>query len=198
VLFESVAWISYPFGALLVLSGVRLAFEKEKEPDLESKLTVRVFRRMVPTTPDFEGTRFVVRRAGKLLATPLLMVLVVLDITDVVFAVDSVPAVFSVTHDPYLVFTSNIAAVLGLRSLYFLVSGAVVNLRFLKPGLSVILAFVGAKMFLHDLYEVPTLASLGVIVGVIAIAGVASSLFPEPRDHSEGPASNLAAPPPSA
>jgi TerC family integral membrane protein len=180
VLFENVHWVIYPFGALLVISAVRMALQGEQEIVIERNFAVRTFRRLVPTTTGFEGSRFFVRRQGRILATPLFLILLVVDLTDVLFALDSVPAVFSVTHDPFIVYTSNIAATLGLRSIYFLLRGSVDRFRLMKPGLAAVLAFVGVKMLLSDVFEIPILVSLAVIGAIIGLAVALSLLLPAP------------------
>ena len=180
VLFENVHWVIYPFGALLVVSAARMALEGEQDMEIERNFAVRVFRRFIPTTSGFEGARFFVRQQGRIMATPLFLILLVVDLTDVLFALDSVPAVFSVTHDPFIVYTSNIGATLGLRSLYFLLRGSIDRFRLLKPGLAAVLAFVGVKMLLSDVVEIPILASLGVIGGIIGLAVVLSLLLSAP------------------
>jgi tellurite resistance protein TerC len=161
-----------------VITAARLMFGKEEEVHLERNPVLRLFRRLVPVTPDYDGAHFFVRRDGKWLATPLFMVLVVIEATDVVFAVDSIPAVFGVTRDVFIVYTSNIFAVLGLRALCFLVASLVRKLRFLKAGLAFVLAFVGVKMLTADRFPIPDLISLGVVAGLILGAGLASLLFP--------------------
>jgi TerC family integral membrane protein len=169
-------WIIYVFGALLIYTAVRFVTEREKERSLEENVVLRLFRRFVPMTEDYQGQNLLVRRDHKLLATPLLAVLVIIEFTDVVFAIDSVPAVFSVTSDAFIAFTSNAMAILGLRSLYFVLSGAVGRFAYLKPALAAILAFVGLKMLLSEVIEVPIWLSLAVI-GFILFAGMAASLF---------------------
>ena len=171
-------WVVYVFGVFLVITAARLMFGKEEEVHLERNPVLRLFRRLVPVTPDYDGAHFFVRRDGKWLATPLFMVLVVIEATDVVFAVDSIPAVFGVTRDVFIVYTSNIFAVLGLRALCFLVASLVRKLRFLKAGLAFVLAFVGVKMLTADRFPIPDLISLGVVAGLILGAGLASLLFP--------------------
>ncbi len=179
-LIRSFHWVIYLFGAFLVVTGVRLLVQREQEQHPEQNPVLRVFRRVVPSVPDYRGARFWVREGNRLLATPLLMVIVVIEATDIVFAVDSIPAVFAITTDPFIVFTSNIFAILGLRALYFLLAGMLGRFRFLKIGLGLVLAFVGAKMLLSGWREIPILVSLGVITGLLALSVLASVLFPEP------------------
>jgi tellurite resistance protein TerC len=164
------------FGALLIYTAVRFVAERERERSLEENLALRVMRRVIPITQDYEGQRLLVRRDRRLMATPLLAVLVIIEATDLVFAIDSVPAVFSVTSDAFIAFTSNAMAILGLRSLYFVLSGAVGRFAYLKPALAAILAFVGLKMLLSDVVEIPVWLSLAVIVFIL-FAGMAASIF---------------------
>ena len=172
-------WIIYIFGAMLVITGIRMAFKQDEEFDGESNAVVRTARRALPFTQRYDGHHFFTVENGRRLATPLLLVLVLVEFTDLIFAVDSIPAIFAVTSDPFLVFTSNIFAVLGLRSLYFLLANVVYKFHFLKYGLSVILTFVGAKMLLESFFKLPILLSLAVIVGVLAVSIVLSLVFPQ-------------------
>ena len=174
-LFASFHWIIYVFGAFLVITAIRIAAGHEQVRDLDRTLLVRLIRRVVPVTSDYRGAKFWVREHGRLLATPLLVVLLVVEGADLVFAVDSIPAIFAITSDPFLVYTSNVFAILGLRALYFLLAGVVDKFRFLKPALAAILGFVGAKMLLADVVEIGSAISLGVI-GSIIVLGIALSL----------------------
>ena len=169
--FHFLVWV---FGAFLVFTGVKMAFHDQKELHPEKNPLVRLARKVFPVTEDYEGKAFFVRRAGRLFATPLFLVLLVVESMDVVFAVDSVPAIFAVTSDPFLVYTSNVFAILGLRSLYFLLAGVMGRFVYLKLGLSVILVFVGLKMALAQFIKVPVGISLGVICGVLAVSVGAS------------------------
>jgi TerC family integral membrane protein len=171
-------WIIYLFGAFLVYTGVRLLRHEETEIRPEHNPVLRLFRRFVPLTPDFVGQRFLVRLDGRLLATPLLLVLVVVEATDVAFATDSIPAIFAITRDPFIVFTSNICAILGLRSLYFLLASLMFRFRYLNVGLGLVLAFVGMKMLASEIVEVPTGLSLGIIVLLLGGSIVVSWLRP--------------------
>jgi len=173
-LIESFHWIIYLFGAFLIFTGIRMGFHKEIEVHPENDLLLKFIRRFVPVTENYEHDRFFVRRAGQVMVTPLLLVLLVIDTTDLIFAVDSIPAVFAVTRDPFLVYTSNIFAILGLRSLYFVFADIMGKFYYLKLGLSVILTFVGVKMVLADVFSLPTALSLVVIAVVLTIAIVAS------------------------
>src|SRR5260221_6478160 len=173
-LLDTFHWIIYLFGAFLIFTGVRMIFHKEEEVHPERNPVLKLVRRIVPVTEGYERDRFIVRRAGKVLVTPLLLVLLVIETTDLIFALDSIPAIFAVTQDPFLVYTSNIFAILGLRSLYFVFAGALSKFYYLKPGLAVVLSFVGVKMVLADIYAIPTLLSLAVIALVLAVAIAAS------------------------
>jgi tellurite resistance protein TerC len=166
-LLEAVHWSIYVFGAFLVVTGVRMARSRDKEPHPDRNPALRAFRRVVPTTDDYRGQRLTVREAGRRFATPLLAVLVIIETTDIVFAVDSIPAIFAVTRDPFLVFTSNAFAILGLRAMYFLLAGMMRRFVYLKLGLAAVLVFVGMKMLLADLVEIPIWASLLVIAAAI-------------------------------
>ena len=176
-------WIIYIFGAMLVITGVRMAFKQDEEFDGESNAVVRGARKLLPFTSAYDGHRFFTIENGRRLATPLLLVLVLVEFTDLIFAIDSIPAIFAVTSDPFLVFTSNIFAVLGLRSLYFLLANVVYKFHFLKYGLAVILSFVGTKMLLDSVWEAPMLLSLGVIVVVLAASIGLSLAFPQSAVH---------------
>jgi tellurite resistance protein TerC len=182
-LLENLHWVIYIFGAFLVYTAARLAFQKEEEIKPEKNPVLRLFRRFVPLTKRYHGKKFLARGRGRWLATPLLMTLVVIETTDIIFAVDSVPAVLSITQDPFIVYTSNIFAVMGLRSLYFALSGAIQKFYYLNYGLAAILAFLGLKMIIPDIinavnpalhFEVPVEVSLGVVVGILVIAALAS------------------------
>ncbi|MEZ4293920.1 MAG: TerC family protein [Polyangiaceae bacterium] len=177
----------YLFGALLFVTGVRLLFQKGETSEIGDNVLVRALRRVIPVSAGFSGGRFFVKEGGRWLATPLFLALVTVEISDVVFAVDSIPAIFAVSRDPFIVLTSNIFAILGLRSMYFLLAGVVQKFRYLKVGLALILVFVGAKMALSELYKVPVATSLGVIA-LLLLGSVAASLL---RDtwlaRAEGP-----------
>ncbi len=173
-LLKEFHWIIYVFGAFLIFTGVKMGVSREKEVHPERNPLVRLLRRVMPVTERYEGDRFFVRRAGALVATPLFLVLLIVESTDLIFAVDSIPAIFAVTQDPFIVYTSNVFAILGLRSLYFVLAGVMDKFHYLKPGLAVVLTFVGVKMVLVDIYKIPTAVSLGVIVTVLAVAVVAS------------------------
>jgi tellurite resistance protein TerC len=167
-------WILYIFGIFLIVTGVRMALHREMEIHPENNPLLKLVRRFIPVTPVYRGHHFFVREAGRWLATPLFLVLVMLESTDLVFAVDSIPAIFAVTEDPFIVYTSNIFAILGLRSLYFLLAGVMDKFVYLKLGLSAVLVFVGVKMTVADLYKIPGLVSLGVIAALLTASIVAS------------------------
>jgi tellurite resistance protein TerC len=180
-------WVILGFGVFLIYTGFQMMFAAEKEVNPEGNAIVRAFRRFVPVTEELQGHKFFLKRQGHVHATPLFIALLFLELTDIVFAVDSVPAIFALTHEPLIVFTSNIFAILGLRNLYFLLRGAIDTFHMLKYGLGVVLMFVGAKMtFLNRLYggHFPIALSLGIIVGVIAIAIGLSLAFPKRAEES--------------
>jgi tellurite resistance protein TerC len=171
------AWLIFVFGGFLVYSGTKILLQKETEVHPEKNPVLKLFQRFVPLTSRYHGKRFFVRDDGRLMATPLMLVLVVVEATDVVFAVDSIPAVFGVTTNAFIVFTSNIFAILGLRALYFLLAGLMHKFRYLSYGLGLVLIFVGAKMLVHDWFEVSIEVSLAIVLGLLAIA-IAVSLLP--------------------
>ena len=165
----------YLFGAFLIFTGIRFLREKESHtPDLEHNRLVRIARRFFPVTEGYEGQRLFVKRNGVRFMTPLMLVLILIESTDLIFAVDSIPAIYAVTDDPFIVFTSNIFAILGLRSLYFVLAGYLAGLKYLKPGLAGVLTFVGAKMLLVDVYKIHPLVSLAAIIAILSVAFVAS------------------------
>lgn len=174
VLLEEFHWILYLFGAFLIFTGIRMGLQKETEVHPERNPLLKLVRRIVPVTDDYEYDRFAVRRAGQFMVTPLLLVLLIIESTDLIFAVDSIPAVFAVTSDPFIVYTSNVFAILGLRSLYFVFANVIDKFYYLKLGLAVILSYVGVKMVLADIYPIPTFLSLAIIALVLALAIVAS------------------------
>lgn len=185
VLIERFAWVTYVFGGFLLITGIRLGIHGDDDDafDPATNPVLRILRRVMPVTRDFAGPRFFVRQPTpggtlRLAATPLFVVLVLLETTDLVFAVDSVPAIFGITRDPFLIYTSNVFAILGLRSVYFLLSGVMDRFYLLRYGLAVVLAFVGSEMLLSGVWEIPTAVSLAVIVVVLAAAIGASLAFP--------------------
>ncbi|TMC23689.1 MAG: TerC family protein [Chloroflexi bacterium] len=174
VLLATFHWVMYLFGGFLIVTGLRMAFHKDAEVHPEKNPLLKLVRRILPVTDDYDGQRFVVRKSGQLLVTPLLLVLVAVETTDLIFALDSIPAIFAVTADPFIVYTSNVFAILGLRSLYFVFADAIGKFYYLKLGLAVILCFVGARMVLADSYHIPTPLALIVIAVILAAALVAS------------------------
>lgn len=169
-------WVFYLFGAFLVFTGLKLLLEKHREFHPERNPLLGLTRRFFPVTSDYAGASFLVRRAGVLMLTPLLLVLIMVESADVLFAVDSIPAVFAITQDPFIVYTSNVFAILGLRTLYFLLAGAIAKFRYLHPALAVILVLVGLKMLLAHFYRLPTWLSLAVICLIFGIAILLSLL----------------------
>jgi TerC family integral membrane protein len=170
--------VIYVFGAILVATGVRLLVRRDAEMHPERNLAVRAFGRLVPSVPDYHGDRFLVVRDGRRMATPLLTVLVAVEATDLVFAVDSIPAVFAVTDDPFIVYTSNIFAILGLRAMYFVLARLIERLHLLKVGLALVLVFVGVKMVIAEAYPIPIGVSLAVVAGLLALSAAASLVAP--------------------
>jgi tellurite resistance protein TerC len=180
-LIENFDWILYVFGAFLIFTAFRIARHDDAEIHPEDNPVLRMFRKVVPSTSEYDGQKLFTRRSGRLLATPLFAVLVLVESTDVVFAVDSIPAILAVSREPFIVFSSNALAILGLRALYFVLAGMAGRFRYLNMGLGVILGFVGVKMLITDWYHFPTWASLGVITAVLTVTIVAS-LRAERRD----------------
>jgi len=175
-------WLDYVFGAFLVYTGVKIIFQQEAEVDPEMNLVLRFARRHLRVAKEYHGQKFFVRQGGKGYATPLLMVLLVLESTDLVFAVDSIPAIFAITHDPFIVYTSNIFAILGLRSMFFLLQGMMDRFHYLPVGLGLVLAFVGVKMLVQNFYAI----SIGLSLGIVALflsGGVIASLLHKPASH---------------
>jgi len=173
-LLEWSHFVIYVFGGFLILTGLKFLRDTQEEPSLEKNVLVRAVRRVWPVTEGYEGQKFFVRRNGVLYITPLLLVLVLIESTDLVFAVDSIPAIFAVTDDPFIVFTSNVFAILGLRALYFVMSGYLSGLAYLKPALAAVLVFVGTKMIIVDFYKIHSLVSLAVIATILTSAMIAS------------------------
>jgi tellurite resistance protein TerC len=171
---DALHWAIYLFGAFLVFTGIRFLVAEEKPPELDANPFVRFAKRFFPVTAGYEGQSFFVRRAGVLYLTPLFLVLLLIESTDLVFALDSIPAIFAITDDTFIIFTSNVFAILGLRALYFVLNGYLGGLAYLKPALAVILVFVGTKMITSEWYHMPPLVSLAVILGVLVVAILAS------------------------
>ncbi|MEY4754512.1 MAG: hypothetical protein RJA44_2187 [Pseudomonadota bacterium] len=161
-------WVLYVFGAFLLLTGIKMWWAAGQEPDLESNPALKLLRRVLPVSQGFDGERFFTVENGRRIATPLLLVIALVGITDVIFAVDSIPAIFAITTDPFIVLTSNIFAILGLRAMYFLLAAMAAKFHLLSYGLAVILSFIGIKMLLIDVVKIPVFASLGVVIGILA------------------------------
>jgi tellurite resistance protein TerC len=177
-LLKSFHWVIYVFGALLVASGVKMWMIHGQQPDLAKNPVLRWLKSTLPVTDELHGQKFFVRHAGRLMVTPLFVVLVFVEWSDLVFAIDSIPAILAVTDDPFIVFTSNILALLGLRSLYFALAGIMQKFHLLHYGLSALLVFIGAKMLLVDVYKIPVPVSLGVVLAILTVSVIASLLFP--------------------
>jgi tellurite resistance protein TerC len=174
------SWVIYVFGAFLILTGIKMILKREEEIHPERNPVVRWFKKLMPVTADYRGGRFFVRENGVRMATPLFVVLLLVEISDLIFAVDSIPAIFAVTTDPFIVYTSNVFAILGLRSLYFALAGVMDKFHYLKIGLGVVLAFVGVKMLLaHSPWKIDTFVSLGVIGAILAASVIGSLLRPK-------------------
>jgi len=176
-------WVIYLFGAYILYAGISMFFKKG-EPEVETLFVVRTARRVLPLSAEPNPVSFTVREAGRFKFTLLFLVLIVIEVTDLIFALDSIPAIFGVTRDPFIVYTSNVCAVLGLRSLYFLLAGAVKSLAYLHVGLAAVLTFIGAKMVVEDFLPIPTDWSLGIVGGILTIAVAASLLRPKGNAHA--------------
>jgi tellurite resistance protein TerC len=177
-LIERFSWVLYVFGAFIVYAGIHMLFEKKEKIHPEKSLIFRFASKHLRLTHDYQGEHFFVRNRGKLYATPLFLVLLVVEITDVTLAIDSIPAIFGITQDPFIVYTSNVFAILGLRAMYFLLAGVLGRLRFLTAGLSFVLTFIGAQMIAHKWMDIPEYLSLLIVVGILLVALAASLLFP--------------------
>jgi tellurite resistance protein TerC len=176
-LIEQFHWILYVFGGFLLLTGIRMLFQRhDVEVDLNKNPAIRLARRLFRVSDDYDGQKFFTVKNGVRMATPLFLVLIFIEFTDLVFAVDSIPAIFAITTDPFIVFTSNVLAILGLRSMYFLLAGVVHRFVYLKTGLSLILVFIGVKMLLLDVFKIPTAISLGVVASILTLSIVLSLL----------------------
>lgn len=183
-IIQQLHWAIYILGAFLVYIGVRMAFEKEKEIHPEKNPALRAFNKIYPVDYDYKGGSFFIRRAGKIVATPIFVVLIVIETTDIVFAIDSIPAILSITLHPFIVFSSNIFAILGLRALYFAVSGIMKLFKYLNYGLSFILVFVGIKMLISDFYKIPVSIALSV-VGVLLVGSIVLSIILSDKKKKE-------------
>jgi len=172
-------WMIYVFGAFLVIIAVKIAFEKEKEIHPENNPVLKLFRKFMPVSDNYTNDKFFIKKTGKTFATPMFIVLLVIETTDVIFAVDSIPAILAITTDPFIVYTSNVFAILGLRALYFALAGVMELFHYLNIGLAVILAFVGVKMLISNFYEIPVSVALGVVVLTLTVSIIASLMFPQ-------------------
>jgi len=181
-LLEKFHWIIYIFGAFLVFTGIRMAMNQGTKVDPDKNPVVKLFKKLFPVTNEYHGSKFWIREAGKWIATPLFVVLILVEVTDLIFAVDSIPAILAITKDPFIVYTSNVFAILGLRSLYFALAGLMHLFRYLHYGLAAILVFVGGKMLLTDVYKIPVGISLSVIVLILA-ASVIPSLIGRKKEQ---------------
>lgn len=182
-IIQKLHWIIYILGAFLIYIGIKMAFEKEKKVHPERNPVLRVFSKIYPVDRDYTGNKFFIRKAGRMVATPMFVVLLVIETTDIVFAVDSIPAILSITLHPFIVFTSNIFAILGLRALYFAVSGIMKLFVYLNYGLSLILVFVGVKMLIADFYKIPVSIALSVVGGILAISIILSLVIPQKKKN---------------
>jgi tellurite resistance protein TerC len=187
-LIKNFHWVIYLFGALLIFSGIKMALQREGHIEPDKNPLVKLARRVMRVTPEYHNGNFFTRIRGVLYATPLFLVLLVVESTDLVFALDSIPAIFAITDDPFIVYTSNVFAILGLRALYFALAGIMDRFRYLKVGLSATLVFVGVKMLLSDVAKIPVSVSLGVVIGVLALSVGASLLVPpKPEVNKDDP-----------
>jgi tellurite resistance protein TerC len=168
-------WIIYVFGAFLLITGAKMAFSKQKEIHPEKNPVIKLLKRFIPLSHDYEDGRFFVKRNGIILATPLALVLIVIETTDVIFAVDSIPAILAITTDPFIVYSSNLFAIMGLRALFFAVAGVIKKFHYIHYGLAAVLAFVGVKMLVSDFYKIPSAAALAVIAAILAASMLAST-----------------------
>jgi len=180
-LIQQFHWIIYVFGAFLIYTGIKLLRSEEEDVQPEKNWILRLARRRLPVTNGYVGSKFFVTQAGRRLATPLFLVLLVVESTDVLFAADSIPAILAISRDPFIVYTSNVFAILGLRALFFALAGLIEAFHYLHYGLAAILIFIGAKMLLSAHYEIPILVALGVVAGLLAISVIASMMFRNPK-----------------
>jgi tellurite resistance protein TerC len=178
-------WILYVFGAFLILTGVKMWLAAGKEPDLNDNPALKLLRKFLPVSKDFDGEKFMTFENGKKIATPLFMVICLIALTDIIFAVDSIPAIFAITSDPFIVLTSNVLAILGLRAMYFLLAAVADKFHLLSYGLSIILIFIGVKMCLIDIYKMPVTVSLGVVVAILAVTMIWSVRTAKPQAKPE-------------
>lgn len=178
-LIEQFHWVIYIFGAFLIITGIKLGLEKDKEIQPGKNPFLKLLRRFVPITSDFHGPDFFIKKRGRYIATPMVIVLIVIETTDIVFALDSIPAIMAITRDPFIIYSANAFAILGLRALYFALSGVMRLFHYLHYGLSFILVYIGVKMMLEDLIEIPTLVTLGVILITLTLSVIFSIRFPK-------------------
>jgi tellurite resistance protein TerC len=181
-LLDAFHWVIYIFGAFLIFTGFKILRHGETKVEPEKNPVVRLFQKLVPICPEYAGGGFFVKHAGRLMATPLALVLVTVETTDLVFAVDSIPAIFAVTRDPFIVYTSNVCAILGLRSMYFLLAAVIGRFAYLGTGLGIVLMFVGVKMLVSDIYKIPIGVSLAIVALVLAGAVIISLVWPRPAE----------------
>ncbi len=186
ILLSTFHWVIYIFGALLIVTGTRMAIREEKPPEIEGNPVVRLASRFVPITTRYHGQSFFAIENARRVATPLFLAVLMVEFTDLIFALDSIPAIFGITRDPFLVYTSNVFAILGLRALYFVLAGVVTRFHLLRFGLAAILVFVGIKMLIDGFYEIPVPVALVVIATILAITVVGSLLMPERGEKGEG------------
>jgi tellurite resistance protein TerC len=191
-------WVFYVFGALLVITGIKMAIKDDEDADLAHNPVVRVARRLLPITHDYRGNAFMVREGGRWIGTPLLLVVLLVEVSDVLFAIDSIPAIFAITDDTFIVYTSNVFAILGLRSMFFLLAAVVDRFVYLKYGLALVLVFIGIKMLIVDFYKIPTGISLLVLSVLIGGAVAASLIFPPRRLQPPMGTAPVHGPPPDA
>jgi tellurite resistance protein TerC len=180
-LISAFHWVIYVFGAFLVMTGIKILRQGDTEVDPEKNPVVTLFRRVVPMTTGYESGKFFLKKAGKTMATPLALVLVTVEATDLIFATDSIPAIFGVTRDPFIVYTSNVCAILGLRSMYFLLSAVIRRFAYLGTGLGFVLIFIGLKMLVSGLYAIPIGLSLSIVAAILAASVIVSLLMPQEK-----------------
>lgn len=171
-------WIIYVFGVFLVFTGIKMVVSKNKEVHPEKNLLIRLLGRFMPISRDYEGGKFIIRKSGVIMATPLMVVLLVIETTDVIFAVDSIPAILAITTDPFIVFSSNLFAIMGLRSLFFALAGVVKKFYYIHYGLAAILVLVGVKMIVSDFYKLPSAAALAAVAAILSFSMIASVIWP--------------------
>jgi tellurite resistance protein TerC len=184
-LIQQFHWVIYIFGAFLIITGIKMLSNNDDEINPERNPVLRLFRRVMPVTDNYDRDNFFVRKDGRLFATPLFVVLLMVETTDVIFAVDSIPAILGITTDPFIVYTSNVFAIMGLRSIYFALAGLMQIFHYLKYGLCAILVFVGTKMLISEIYKIPVVVALGTIIGVLLISILASVIWPRNEEKTE-------------